>query len=92
MLSFLSKTVAVSNRFERSLMSRSESKVEELVCEAILITNNISQAVIEIKDDDGIITLKGTVESEQDKLAAEALARQQEGVVDVINRLRVWVP
>jgi len=73
-------------------MSRSEGTLEELVCEAILITTNISQAVMEIKDDDGIITLKGTVESEQDKLAAEALARQQEGVVDVINGLQVWVP
>jgi osmotically-inducible protein OsmY len=73
-------------------MARNESNVEELVCEAILITNSISQAVIEIKDDEGIITLKGTVESEQDKLTAETLARQQEGVVDVINRLHIWVP
>ncbi len=73
-------------------MSGSESDLKELVCEAILITNRIGQAVIEIKDDEGIITLKGTVESEQDKLAAEVLARQQEGVVDVINSLHVSVP
>ena len=73
-------------------MSRSESNLEELVSEVLLITDHISQAVIEIKHDDGIIMLKGTVESEQDRLAAEDLARQQEGVVDVINRLRVLVP
>ena len=71
-------------------MSRSEMNVKELLCEAILITNAIGQAVIEIKDEEGIITLKGTVESEQDRAAAEVLARRQEGVVDVINRLHVW--
>jgi osmotically-inducible protein OsmY len=73
-------------------VSRSEGNLEELVCEAILITNTISQAVIEIKEEEGIITLKGTVESEQDKLAAEVLVRQQEGVVDVINNLYIQVP
>lgn len=70
-------------------MSRSENNSEELVSEALLITDNMSQAVIEIEHDDGIITLKGIVESEEDRLAAEALARAQEGVVYVINRLRV---
>jgi osmotically-inducible protein OsmY len=73
-------------------MSNNANNLEELVCEAILITNNMSQAVIEIQNDDGIITLKGTVESKQDKVAAEALARQQQGGVDVINRLHVSVP
>ena len=74
-------------------MSRDESDLEELVSEALLITDNIRQAVIiEIEHDDGVITLKGTVETEQDRVAAEALARQQEGVLEVINRLRIWVP
>ena len=73
-------------------MSRGESDLEELVSEALLITDNIRQAVIEIEHDDGVITLKGTVETEQDRVAAEDLARQQEGVVEVINRLRIWVP
>jgi osmotically-inducible protein OsmY len=71
-------------------MSRSESNLEELLSEALFITDRISQAVIEITDDDGIITLKGTVESEQDRLSVEALARQHEGVVDVINKLHIW--
>lgn len=70
-------------------MSRSENNSEELVSQALLTTDNMSQAVIEIEHNDGVITLKGTVEFEEDRLAAEALAREQEGVVDVINRLRV---
>jgi osmotically-inducible protein OsmY len=79
--------------FERSLMLRNARNVEELVSEAILITDNMGQAVIEIIiEENGVIILRGTVESEQDRAAAEALARQQEGVADVINRLRIWVP
>jgi osmotically-inducible protein OsmY len=70
-------------------MARSEYNLEELVSEVLLITDTIRQAVIEIKDDEGIITLKGTVESEQDRVAAEALTRQQAGVVDVINNLHI---
>jgi len=70
-------------------MARSECNLEELVSEVLLITDTIRQAVIEIKDDEGVITLKGTVESEQDKAAAEALTRQQAGVVDVINNLHI---
>ena len=70
-------------------MSRNESNAEELVSEALLITDNMSQAVIEIQHDEGVITLKGTVESEKDRLAAEDLTRQQDGVVDVINKLRI---
>ena len=71
-------------------MAGSESDLEELVSEALLITDNIiRQAVIEVEHVDGVITLKGTVESEQDRVAAEALARQQEGVVEVVNRLHI---
>jgi osmotically-inducible protein OsmY len=70
-------------------MSRNESNVEDLVSEALLTTDNMSQAVIEIQHDEGVVTLKGTVESEKDRLAAEDLARQQEGVVDVINKLHL---
>jgi osmotically-inducible protein OsmY len=70
-------------------MSRSEWTAEDLVSEALLLNDVIGRAVIEIEDAGGIITLKGTIESEQDRSIAEALARQQEGVVDVINDLQV---
>lgn len=70
-------------------MSSNEHNVEDLVCEALLMTNAISQAVIQVEHHEGVITLKGTVESEKDKLAVEALARQQEGIVEVINKLGI---
>lgn len=70
-------------------MSENESNAEDLVSEALLITDNMSQAVIEIQHAEGIVTLKGTVESEKDRSAAEDLARQQDGVIDVINKLHI---
>jgi len=70
-------------------MSRNENNLQDLVCEALLVKGDISQAVIEIEDNEGIITLKGTVLSEEDRWAAEALARQQEGIVNVINKLHI---
>jgi osmotically-inducible protein OsmY len=71
-------------------MSLGGTDLEYLVSEALLITDNICQAVFEVENADGIITLKGAVGSMQDRLTAEALARRQEGVVEVINNL--WVP
>lgn len=69
-------------------MSGIEFNLECLVSEAILIADTLGSVVIEVRDDDGVVTLKGTVESEQDKVVAEDLARHQEGVLDVVNNLR----
>jgi osmotically-inducible protein OsmY len=64
------------------------SDLASLVAEAILIADGIGHALIEVIDEDGVITLKGTVESEQAILTAEALAQEQAGVVEVINQLK----
>ncbi len=51
---------------------------------------------IEVSSDHGIVTLSGTVPTEEVKRAAEEIARRQKGVVTVINELRVqpdrWEP
>jgi osmotically-inducible protein OsmY len=44
---------------------------------------------IEVIDHDGVITLTGAVDSEKTREAAEEIARQQEGVLEVINDLEV---
>jgi osmotically-inducible protein OsmY len=56
---------------------------------AFLTAADLGQAVIEIKDLDGTILLIGVVESEEDRLKVEALAKVQEGVEEVISELRV---
>lgn len=70
-------------------MARSGKDVKDLVSESLLMGGRLGKAVFEVSDDHGIVTLKGVIESEHYKLAAEALVRQQEGVVKVINKLRV---
>ena len=57
-------------------MLRVAYNLERLVSEALLMSDTLGNAVIEVKDNDGTVILKGTVESEQDKLAAEDIARQ----------------
>ncbi len=51
---------------------------------------------IEVTSDHGVVTLSGTVPSEEVKRAAEEIARRQKGVVSVINALKVqadeWEP
>ena len=70
-------------------MSGSASNVRQRVSEVLLVSKRIGSAIIEVEDAGGVITLRGTIQSEKDRLAAEALTRQQQGVVDVINNLEV---
>jgi osmotically-inducible protein OsmY len=60
-----------------------------LVCQALLRDSKLGQAVIEVVDRNGTITLKGSVENEQVSVSAEAVALEQDGVVQVINVLTV---
>ncbi len=46
-------------------------------------------AVIEVTSDHGVVTLSGEVSSAEVRRAAEEIARQQEGVISVINALEV---
>lgn len=58
------------------------------VTEALLSDNSLGHAVIEVEYAQGTITLRGTVEFEEARLAAEALALEQEGVERVVNKLK----
>ncbi len=57
------------------------------VVKAILESSEIGQAVIEVDDQCGNITLRGITASEQDKKLAEDIASRQDGVVKVVNEL-----
>ncbi len=49
----------------------------------------VQDSDIEVLDDNGIITLRGTVPTRAARDKAEALVRDMDGVVDVINELDV---
>lgn len=68
------------------------SPVAERVTEALANDPQTAQYAIEVIDENGLITLRGTVASEEDLIRAEEIARAQTGVLDVINELEVEEP
>jgi hyperosmotically inducible periplasmic protein len=60
-----------------------------VVTAALLAAETLGRAVIEVKELDGIVTLKGIVSSLEAKVIAESITLKQEGVVQVINQLTV---
>ncbi|MCL4560847.1 MAG: BON domain-containing protein [Chloroflexi bacterium] len=61
----------------------------ERVTEALLRDPRTRNSVIEVANDRGIVTLKGSVEKEAISQAAEEITREQEGVITVINEIKV---
>jgi len=69
------------------------------VVAALLEDERTARYSIEVTSEHGVVTLSGTVPSEEVKRAAEEIARQQKGAVTVVNALRVdpdafqyWIP
>jgi len=59
------------------------------VTNALLEDPRTKETVFEVVNDRGIVTLTGTVDSDETRQAAEEIARQQTGVVSVVNELKV---
>lgn len=57
--------------------------------EAILDDRRTKEHGIEILDDNGVITLKGSVPSQAEKEIAEKIIEKVQGVAGVINELEV---
>lgn len=70
-------------------MTRANNDLKSQLMNALLTANGIGKLSIEIRETDGTVTLIGVVESEEDRFEIEALAKEQLGVVDVINELKV---
>ena len=70
-------------------MTGVDSKVTARVIAALLADPHASTSLIEVRYERGTVTLTGTVLSEEARRAAEEIVSRQEGVVTVINDLRV---
>lgn len=57
--------------------------------EGLMVDERTQDANIEVTNERGIVTLKGKVESAEIAAMAEEIARQQSGVIKVINSLVV---
>ncbi len=77
------------HRMEENKMVSPITSVTDRVIQAIENDPRLKNAIIEVASDRGIVNLAGTVKSEDARRAAEELARQQPGVVTVINEIKV---
>jgi hyperosmotically inducible protein len=68
-------------------MSNVDSDLVAQVTNALLNNRRTKDAVIDVSSQGGVVTLSGTVSSHRVKQAAEEIARQQEGVITVVNDL-----
>ncbi len=68
---------------------RSDQRIEEDVCDRLTAHGNLDARNIGVTVSNGEVTLTGTVESRQDKRAAENVADSVQGVKDVHNQLKV---
>lgn len=68
---------------------RSDDRIRDEVCEFLTEDGLIDASGVEVRVEDGEVTLEGRVESRAQKRRAEDLAEIVLGVVDVHNRLRL---
>ncbi|MCW5851474.1 MAG: BON domain-containing protein [Anaerolineae bacterium] len=68
---------------------RSDERILEDVCERLTQHGQVDASEIEVRVENGAVTLSGTVDSRQAKHMAEDAADSVSGVRDVHNQLRV---
>lgn len=68
---------------------RSDEKIKEDVCETLYRDTEVDASQIEVFVNHGTVTLKGSVESRDQKKSAEYIIENLAGVRDVFNELRV---
>jgi hypothetical protein len=69
--------------------TKSDKAIEDDVCETLWRNGNVNARDIEVKVDNGIVTLKGYVDSRHQKKQAEAVIENLFGVLDVFNELTI---
>ncbi|HLF89460.1 MAG TPA: BON domain-containing protein [Anaerolineales bacterium] len=65
------------------------SSVSERVIQALQDDPRTREGIMDVVNEQGLITLTGTVSSQEMRQAADEIARRQEGVITVINDLKV---
>lgn len=71
---------------------RTDTRIEEEVCNVLMKDRNIDASNIEVNVRDGVVTLSGTVDSRMDKIEAEMVIEGIAGVQDIQNdiKLKKW--
>ena len=71
------------------MMTQSPADPGQRVWNALLEDPRTEEAIIDVANERGIITLTGSVDSEETRQAAEQIARDDQGVISVVNALKV---
>jgi osmotically-inducible protein OsmY len=69
--------------------TRSDDRIRETVCEALLDDDHVDATNIDVSVKNGEVTLSGTVDDRQQKRRAEDCIERLSGVKDVVNQLRI---
>lgn len=70
-------------------MEQMSMKYIDRVVQALMSDPRTKDVTIDVIDEHGIVTLRGTVDREHIRQAAEEIARKQEGVITVINEIKI---
>ncbi len=71
------------------MLRKTDSEVEQWMLRELSLSMKIRSREICVLARDGVITLRGSAQSYQDKLAIEEATRRATGVAGVVNELRV---
>jgi osmotically-inducible protein OsmY len=83
---------AVDNQLLVKPAPTKDIAVEQAVKEAVKSTPALQKSDIQVSVNEGVVTVKGTVEKQSQSLAAEVAAKTVPGVIRVVNMLKVTHP
>ena len=68
------------------------SDIEQQVFEALEQDKRTNKYAIEVINENGLVTLKGKVYTEEDRKIADEIASRQRGVIKVIDEMEITKP
>lgn len=68
---------------------KTDSEIEQWVLRELSLSEKVRSPEICVLAREGVVSLRGSAQSYQDKLAVEEATRRAAGVVDVVNEMRV---
>lgn len=71
------------------MLRKPDSEVEQWVLRELSLSKKVCSPEVCVLARDGVVRLRGSAQSYQDKLAIEEAARRATGVVGVVNEMRV---
>ena len=80
---------AMASRSNPKGYVRSDERIFEDICEALIRDHDIDTSLLRVAVNDGVVSLQGRVSNRRDKFRVEQIAEGARGVRDVENQLRV---